>query len=60
MTPEELVQLMRLSGTGKVRLYLEKMYKIVQEYPDGKAAEVYSGLIDMFKLCQRSNPKEGW
>lgn len=60
MNPDDLIQLMRLSGTDKVRAYLHRLYEQVQADPNGRAAIVYSGLIDMFSLCKRSDILEAW
>lgn len=51
MNPSDLVQLMRLSSTKKVRLYLEELFeksKKSQYY-----AELYEELERMFLDCKR-------
>ena len=60
MNPDDLIQLMRLSSTSAVRAYLHDLYEQVESDPNGNAALVYSGLIDMFKQCKRADISEAW
>lgn len=50
---DSLIQLMRLSGTDKVRAYLEQKEKL------GRTQFIYE-LEEMFEKCKRSSLSEAW
>lgn len=60
-----LIQLMRLSGTDKVREYLERLAIISsdsEEHPikRAKAATFLEALQKMFLACKRDSISEAW
>lgn len=56
-TPGELIQLMRLSGTGKVRALLEEMYTASKR---GPFAVCYQALDDFFSATRRDSEADAW
>ncbi len=59
MSTDELIQLMRLSGTDKVRTYLTEMRRYADE-GDLTATMFLDMLSHMFLLCKRSSIAEAW
>lgn len=52
MTPDDLIQLMRLSATSKVRAEVERAYKTDQIF--------YEKLVNLFLRAKRSDTSEAW
>lgn len=59
MTVPDLIQLMRLSGTDKVRVYLERTAKRASR-GDSISAEFLEQLEIMFLQCKREDISEAW
>lgn len=58
MTVDELIQLMRLSGTDKVRAFLEHEKKLSETF--GPSRVFLLQLEAMFLACKRSDISEAW
>lgn len=52
LTPDDLIQLMRLSGTDKVRKEVREIYE--------KDREFFDKLAGLFGRCKRSDISEAW
>lgn len=58
MTVPELIQLMRLSGTDKVRAYLTQEEKLAATF--GPSRCFLAQLEEMFLKCKRDSVAEAW
>lgn len=52
MNPDDLIQLMRLSGTDKVRKEVREIYE--------KDREFFDKLAGLFQRCKRGGMEEAW
>lgn len=59
MKIDDLIQLMRLSSTSKVRAYLHDLSKSAAKGP-GPERAFLTELEYMFQRCKRTSAKEAW